>query len=378
VNLKGNIMHKKSILFLNGNRGSVLIMVTIFTLIFSILALLTMRVAVLQNANKLREYNISRTFYAADATTEYAAWLMSWITRGDAMTQAELNTPASITGNGRKRPRFPEESNESIIGVGGTGSQTAGGQTIFGTISATAGRRNIPFDTMASFDNPAITVPVWFPMVNRVFYRFDALDTQQPQVDVHCRVEREDVSAGMTIVRQPRPIDGYMPAVNIPGSNFQNSVSSFYSPGRFNNQPFYLYRITWPTEFWYLLVPSNSAHTANINNFLGIVNDNLQELIYDVRYYVIITEAKATDATSPNHPFTSTVRFHYAVTDSQVRQQLLTAANLNTFFAVETIIPIPSNFGVNLSNYTMYRFTHQALSNLYAPRRFHSVFRSRR
>lgn len=58
------------------NKGSVLALVTVFIFIFTILGLLAMRVAVMQNADKMREMNIARTYYAADGTAEQAAWRM--------------------------------------------------------------------------------------------------------------------------------------------------------------------------------------------------------------------------------------------------------------------------------------------------------------
>ncbi|MDR2192410.1 MAG: hypothetical protein LBO62_06000, partial [Endomicrobium sp.] len=327
-----------------------------------------------------REYNVSRTFYAADGTVEQAAWLMSWITRGDALTTAEVNNPFTIWLP-RLQPRFPSETaNESIIGVTGTQSQqTAGGQWIFGTPSATATRRQIPFNRVPSFDNPSITVPTWFPMVNTTSYRYDTLDTQLPQVMVHCRVEREDVFDPITnaLIRSPRPLDGYMPSIM---SNAAGLGPQLLHRGVFNGSDYFIYRDA--VNALYIAVPaalSPTSGAAGRTNFVNLINNNFpNELVCDIRYYVIIASAQAEDATSPNHPFRSIARFHYAVIFSQQRQNnTITAANWTTSI---NSFPVPNTPNIGIPNgYNSFLIINNgAANNLYAPARFHGIFRSRR
>jgi hypothetical protein len=386
-------------------------MVTIFTLIFSILALLTMRVAVLQNATKLREYNVSRTFYAADATIEYAAWLMAWIPRGDALSAAELTDQPNL-GAPRKRAGFPSQlprwafdtdstnprgdltapAAESIIGVHNAGinggnTQTFGDQRIFGDPGAADARRTIPFAYTTSLDSAvpaAVNVPVWYPMGNPVspkagipngYYQFDDQDTQQPVVYVRCRVEREDVMNNpfdpMTAARSPRPIDGYYPTpTNLPSATLTLEVLKEADAPGGGRYGIYKYN-----GIYYISAPM-SALNANFITFINTLNVLPNRIIAETRFYVIIAEAMAEDATSPNYPFKSSLKFHYVVIKTQTRNTTaITSTNVGTIFQVfpnQFVAPgverIPGNTIIRMIN----------SSDLYGNDRFHSVFRSRR
>ena len=375
--------------FHSEQKGYVLVLVIIFTFIFTVVALITMRIAVLHNSRMLREYNMARTFYAADGTIEQAAWIMSCITRGDALTDAEHNNPLTITPP-RERPRFPAHNNESIIGVENTpgaatafGSQnvqtTAGGQQFFGNPSIDATRRDIPFVLAApSFDDPALTVPVWYPMVSQGYYRYDLLDDQIPHVMVHCRVEEEKI---------PNAIDGYVPHINAPtpmtvDADVFSGTSAIHigSDGKYT-----IYRGNDADASLYLAAnpgTGNPLADATTKAALATLINGIPEIFIFTKYYVIIADAKAENASSAGNPYRNIIRFHYLVAVSRQKTDpatVLNSSNIEDYFEDVTVDP-----GINVPGIgsfpcdALLKFSTSTVSVLYNGERFHGIFRSRR
>ncbi|MCL2144984.1 MAG: hypothetical protein FWH43_05805 [Endomicrobia bacterium] len=412
---------KKTNLLFSDAKGSVIVMVVVFILIFSILALLTMKVAVLQNSNKLREYNQSRTFYAADCTVEQAAWLMSYITRGDVLTQNEFDgytdfiyppsSLPSLSSSGgshiRQPARFPVEADTNeIIGVTGTQVQTIAtrsksgvslgeGQKIFGEPDGSVVRRQIKYQMAPSFFNSSVNVHSWYPMVSTVSYRFDTEDTQLPVIMVRCHVEREDINPNPSGWNRPNPIDGWMTGINGPASG----TNLFIASATFNNKTSVAFLgsdgsiyISWATGTGSIFHGGGGGQVANFREAIQLLfTTNKTVLVDRVRYYVIIAEAEAEDITSPNYPFRSVARFHFAVVeeremDTSGLQALAndTAALLNpddvkVFFEdVTGTIPMLSGYPANtIARVKSSIYAGKQLIE-YSHPRISAVFRSRR
>jgi len=353
---------------LSTQNGSVLVMVIIFTLIFTILAMLAMRIAVLQNADKMREYQMARAFYAADGTVEQAAWLMWLLMRGTLKTDGTFDISTVVFPQAGETP-----ANNNIPGLqpGDSQTQIIGQQQFFGTLSASAAKRHIFYQRVAPFDNPALpAVDAWFPMITTGAYRYDMQDTQQPPVWVSCRVEIE--SAPATSDGYIYPVSGgssgnpVTPAGDTPLDPNRNS--DHYHPNapgvdtvllQGNGPEYNQYAVYMGTDGKLYIITQSSLQINNNSqlitaiNFLKRILSVVSAPSGEARYYDIIAKAQVDDITAPNHPFTSVARFHiimiksYSSSDWYVSNLWTDPAHFYDYFEILTpSASIPGSTGI--------------------------------
>ena len=96
---------------MNNNKGTVLLLVIIFVIIFSILGLLAMRLAVMHNADINKDLISARIYYAAESALERAAFRMALLTNP---IKVPAGTPNAAIINAVK-PSLPSTVNNQQV-----------------------------------------------------------------------------------------------------------------------------------------------------------------------------------------------------------------------------------------------------------------------
>lgn len=92
------------------NKGTILILVIIFVFIFSVLGLISMRIAVFHNANIFKDLTDKRKYYAAESALEQAAFRMG-------LFAAPITVPAGATNAAAVnalQPRYAPNSTQAV------------------------------------------------------------------------------------------------------------------------------------------------------------------------------------------------------------------------------------------------------------------------